>query len=300
MAQNATIAGIILCCLPQAATAGFFTGLGDFAGGRFNSSARAISADGSTVVGYGTIDGGERAFVWRSSTGLVAIGNGLGAAYGASADGSVVVGQFGNQAFRWTASGGISLLGDLPGGVVDSLANRVSNDGSVVIGYGTSSRGHEAMRWTESAGVVGLGDLPGGAFYSDAYGMSADGSVVVGHATAGNPIFPAGVVEAFRWTAAGMVGLGDLPGGGLDSLAYAASADGSVVVGHSQSDAGIEAFRWTAATGNDRPRGPVWSRILQRCVGGIGRRRRHCRVQRHGRLQRCFPLDGVNGHAKHP
>ena len=38
--------------------------------------------------------------------------------------------------------------------------------------------------------------------------------------------------EAFRWTqATGMVGLGDLPGGSFNSIAWGVSADGSVVVG---------------------------------------------------------------------
>ncbi len=56
--------------------------------------------------------------------------------------------------------------------------------------------------------------------------------------------------EAFRWTqAGGMVDLGDLTGG-VDSDAYATSADGSVVVGVSNSTLGTdEAFRWTQAGG---------------------------------------------------
>ena len=42
--------------------------------------------------------------------------------------------------------------------------------------------------------------------------------------------------EAFRWTSSGgMVGLGDLPGGGFSSDAFGVSYDGSVVVGQSSS-----------------------------------------------------------------
>ena len=56
--------------------------------------------------------------------------------------------------------------------------------------------------------------------------------------------------EAFRWDAAsGMVGLGHLPGGGVDSIAFDASDDGSVVVGYSDSASGANAFRWTADEG---------------------------------------------------
>ncbi len=46
-----------------------------------------------------------------------------------------------------------------------------------------------------------------------------------------------------------MLGLGDLPGRGFDSLASGVSADGGVVVGYSSSASGREAFRWTRETG---------------------------------------------------
>jgi probable HAF family extracellular repeat protein len=46
-----------------------------------------------------------------------------------------------------------------------------------------------------------------------------------------------------------MVGLGDLPGGDFAGGALCASADGSVIAGTSTSGAGIDAFRWTQATG---------------------------------------------------
>lgn len=44
-------------------------------------------------------------------------------------------------------------------------------------------------------------------------------------------------------------GLGDLPGGAFNSAANAVSADGSVIVGASQSAAGYEGFRWTLESG---------------------------------------------------
>jgi probable HAF family extracellular repeat protein len=46
-----------------------------------------------------------------------------------------------------------------------------------------------------------------------------------------------------------MVGIGDLPGGNFGSEAYDVSADGSVIVGRSRSDAGDEAFIWTESNG---------------------------------------------------
>jgi probable HAF family extracellular repeat protein len=56
--------------------------------------------------------------------------------------------------------------------------------------------------------------------------------------------------EAFVWNAGnGMVGLGDLPGGGFHSYASGISADGMVICGGATSALGPEAFRWTAADG---------------------------------------------------
>lgn len=54
---------------------------------------------------------------------------------------------------------------------------------------------------------------------------------------------------AFRWQNGTMTGLGDLPGGIFHSTATGVSADGSVVVGNGNTSAGVEAFRWTQASG---------------------------------------------------
>ncbi len=56
--------------------------------------------------------------------------------------------------------------------------------------------------------------------------------------------FGAGQAQAAQFT-----GLGDLPGGIFFSLAFGVSGDGSIVVGGSISDSGMEAFRWTDDTG---------------------------------------------------
>jgi probable HAF family extracellular repeat protein/YVTN family beta-propeller protein len=73
-----------------------------------------------------------------------------------------------------------------------------------------------------------------------------DGSVVVGYSYAGG----ASNRQAVRWTlATGIVGLGNLEGGDFDSEATGVSADGSVVVGFSETATGTKAFRWTEATG---------------------------------------------------
>jgi probable HAF family extracellular repeat protein len=96
--------------------------------------------------------------------------------------------------------------------------------------------------------MVGLGRPPGD-FYGYARGVNSDGSVVVGGSDYTDPS-ELYIMQANRWTAAGgMQGLGHLPGGGLQSIAVGVSANGSVVVGGSDSASGYQAFRWTAAGG---------------------------------------------------
>lgn len=98
----------------------------------------------------------------------------------------------------------------------------------------------------QAVGITALGGLPGGGGGSYGAGISADGNVVVGYASAGN------YSQAIIWTrSGGMVGLGYMPGATYNgTYAYAASADGTVVVGAGKTTYWTgEAFRWTAATG---------------------------------------------------
>ena len=173
-------------------------------------------------------------------------------ARGISADGSTVVGMatdsefIDGQAIRWTRTGGIIALGDLPGGGKNSFASSISSDGKVIVGTGTSvnsATGPEAFIWTEQEGMLRLTSiLPSHTIHSAANAVSEDGDVVVGFID--HP-----VREAFRWTRAeGLVLLGDLPGGQFQSDAIGASTNG-VIVGQGQSADGVEAFRWTSETG---------------------------------------------------
>ena len=162
-----------------------------------------------------------------------------------SADGQVVVGQgsssLGSEAFRWTQASGMVSIGAAP----LSAASAASADGGVIVGRLLNL---VPFRWTQATGPVVLPFLPGGN-QGEALGVSASGAVVVGQSD--------GVINgngsgnlAFRWSQqTGTVFLGDLPGGPFISLATAISADGSIVVGLSNSAAGQEAFRWTGATG---------------------------------------------------
>ena len=78
--------------------------LGYLEGGGRNSAATAITPDGKTVVGYSD-----------STLGL--------------------------RVFRWTETGGMIGLGDLPGGRFYSQATGISADASVIIGNGNMSGG---------------------------------------------------------------------------------------------------------------------------------------------------------------
>jgi uncharacterized membrane protein len=70
--RKAILSVIVLLALISDATsfAASFQGLGDLVGGRFESNARGISADGSVVVGYGFSDSGYEGFRWTSSGGM--------------------------------------------------------------------------------------------------------------------------------------------------------------------------------------------------------------------------------------
>jgi len=264
---------IFLLCLVSGsfATTASFQRLGSLAKGDGTpysvSSASAISADGSTVVGEAWwVASGQafgEAFRWTAPDGM----NGLGdlsdggfssCARGVSADGSVVVGDgwsgLGAEAFRWE-NGSMVGLGDLPDGGFTSYGNGVSANGSVVVGRATSAEGMEAFRW-ENNSMVGLGTLPG-LFSSRAYDVSADSSVIVGQSSS----------RAFRWTALeGMQALNNLPNVGTRGNALSVSANGLVIVGWSGDSSDIygdkEAFRWEngSAIGlGDLPGGQFYS-----------------------------------------
>lgn len=236
-----------------------FTGLGD----RFKPE--ALSGDGKVVVSHY----GGQILLWSSTGGITRVGksqdNWMGHVRAVSYDGSVVVGtvtirlpdlpldvatktkvhytQFRDEAFRWTAAGGLQTLGYLADGHHYSSADAVSSDGSVVVGDSYGIPGDSiggAYRWTQATGMIRLGTLSGTDNDGQAKSVSGDGTVVVG------VVLSASGDQAFRWTAAtGMVGLGKLPVKKSRTGASAISKDGMVIVGFSQD----EAFRWTATSG---------------------------------------------------
>jgi probable HAF family extracellular repeat protein len=141
-------------------------GLGDLAGGENQSSAHGISADGTTVVGYGSTFAGREACRWTQATGMVG-------------------------------------LGDLLGGVFNSAAEDVSANGSVVVGYGSTSAGNEAFIWDTLNGMRNLKSVLESDYGLDltgwqlnvAYAVSDDGKVLVGYG-----VNPSGYPEAWLAT----------------------------------------------------------------------------------------------------
>jgi len=205
--------------LTSPALAQTFTPLPDLPGGAALSRARAISPNGSAIVGISSSSSGDEAVRWARAT--------------LSAE----------------------PLSDIPGGAFASEALACSTDAYFTFGWGTNAAGNaEAVRWTPAVGKLPLGFLPSGGYSSRAYACSADGQ----HACGENLFQPTGsppplpITQAFRWSpATGMVGLGFLPGGSqFLSTARAMSADGSVIVGWA-TDASFanRPFRWTQATG---------------------------------------------------
>ncbi|MBI3249008.1 MAG: hypothetical protein HYZ50_21100 [Deltaproteobacteria bacterium] len=219
----------------------------------------AVSDYGSIIVGHDNANP-FHAVRWTRTEGVVTLEEPVGVlqsnATAVSAGGSVIVGSinFGieQEAVFWTEAEGVMGLGIPPEGSPRATeAFGVSADGSIIVGGSTGASGQHPFRWTTAEGIVSLGHLGAPNLRGDALDVSADGAVVVG--VAGSTF--GGLVlfgnEAFRWTAAeGMVGLGDLPGSFVASIARAVSANGSVVVGESANNQSRnEAFRWTAAEG---------------------------------------------------
>ena len=246
-----------------------FNGLGDLPGGNIRSFATGISADGSSVSGSSSSTSSSslpnvdaEGYRWKQPAGMLKLGflplaSTASTATGLSIDGTIATGfaAFGlgsssNRAIRWIEGVGLTNIGTLPGGAFSYSEGRgISDDGLKIVGQSSSSSGFRAFLWTAGTnggsatmlnlGVVASGNLGG---ISEANGISGNGLMVVGSSTAltGIPatdttpeIVTSQASQAFKYSVAtSRVGLGDLEGGIVDSSAFAASFDGSVIVGY--------------------------------------------------------------------
>jgi probable HAF family extracellular repeat protein len=212
--------------------------------------ARDASNNGIVVGATGLIGANTpgQAVRWSQATGPQMLGGREATAV--SADGDVVVGgtttliNDGGRAFRWTAQTGMVLLPLLPGGL-GAFAHDVSGDGSIIVGFASSSRAtSEAFRWTSSSGSVGLGGLPGASIIdSGATAISSSGNLVTGLAAG-----PTVLGEPFIWSGSGnLVGIGG-PLVNVFAIPEGITADASVIVG-SYYNGDFHAFIWTPKDG---------------------------------------------------
>jgi uncharacterized membrane protein len=215
-------------------------GLGFLSGGHYAySTAAATNRDGSVVVGAsmfnppGTSYGYSQGYRVVVPGALLSLGappnTSFNLATGVDATGNVVVGygqsngSITPNAYRWTESSGLEMLGEF-------AVQGISADARVVVGYTISTayqHPEAAVRWTAAEGMVSLGVK--GA-YTEAHATNADGSVIVGERWDVTP-WTATASVGFRWTkASGALDLAALPVGPF-CQADALSADGSITVG---------------------------------------------------------------------
>jgi uncharacterized membrane protein len=166
-----------------------------------SSFARAVSADGSVIVGY--YDQGRtprRGFRWTTQ-GVMSLdplpGDLMAMPEDVSGDGAVTTGtsydwvdntSYVTHACMWADGKIPTALGSLGGLVPLSEALAISADGKTIVGsVGDRMSKQLAFRWTADGGMQALGDISPSA----AYVVSADGSVIAGMSNG----------EAFRWDA---------------------------------------------------------------------------------------------------
>lgn len=185
---------------------------------------------------------------------------------GVSADGNVVSGEKDGTVFRWTESGGMTLLSS-------GVLARISEDGNTLAWQGASG----IQRWTQAGGTTLVSNA-----HPSAFGLSGDGSTIVynnqkwssasgfttlqaptglGQGTAyawavnhdGSVIagsYVPGTSHATRWDGNGVgTALGPIPGYPIDDVANTISSDGQKILGFGRGPNGFDVFRWTPQLG---------------------------------------------------
>jgi len=228
-------------------------GLGNLPDNIFKKSwANSVSPDGNVIVGYGDPVGQGwntyKGFVWTLSEGMREIGtldtSNRSMALCVSGNGTVIAGDGGPAAFRWTKKSETKRMGVLPGRTHSRIID-MSADGKVMIG-----QSYSLPAWNDEDGFImaddvtmqSMSSLTGGK-YCMVLAVSPDGYVVAGTTYASS--YP-----AFFWTKEkGMVTIGHLPERNTthpgDMTPY-----GKVIVGGSFSgpDQG-DAFIWDSIHG---------------------------------------------------
>jgi uncharacterized membrane protein len=215
----------------------------------------SVSGNGSVIVG----GGGKYyewnnmlAFRWTQSDGIKMLGSLDGSnrseASDVSADGTVIVGDGGEQAFRWTQDEGMIGLGVL-NGKTKSRAIAVSEDGTIITGssWNNSFELEKTFIWTQASGMTEIEGFEANIASSFPNALSADGTAIAGSCYEKTT----DKESPFRWMkSTGILKLGHLPGkstthpGGI-------SNNGKIIVGtsfSSMTDPGL-AFIWDSING---------------------------------------------------
>jgi len=184
--------------------------LGDLNDGSIYSTATAVNADGTIVVGAYSLTSREdfpltiredaQAYWWSAKTGKISIGkldgDSYSTAYDVSGNGQVVVGGSYEidslQAFKWTKADGITALGKLDG-YEHSVAGSINSDVNMIVGASYNidwellsvgdlfnAFSSQATLWSSTTGTVGLGYLHTDSVSSWASAITPDGEVVIG------------------------------------------------------------------------------------------------------------------------
>ncbi len=232
---------------------GVMTPLGDLSGGTNLSESGGISADGSVCGGMSFSSNGTEAFRWENGV-IAGLGDLPGGAFyshgfDVSGDGTTVVGisrtDIPDFPFRWRDGVMTNLSEDFPGSTPTGHARAVNHDGNVVVGFVSLPGAPPPFRWTP--GLMVALDLPLNAVWGAALAVSPDGTKV-----AGRIAYAGSTGEAFFWQNGVTTGLGDLPGGDIDSEANGVSDTGVVVGTGKFANVGPNRYApiiWSADTG---------------------------------------------------
>lgn len=261
-------------------SAGVTQQLPGIAGASLDYQAGSVS-DNGIVYGYATaLDGLHAPVRWVNGQIAILPRPIVGAASGAGAatsDGqAALITSYVGRSTRWTPTN-ISVVPPAPGMPETSVyAFDMTPDGQRIAGRA----GNQAAVWYHpSATPLQIGTLPGHQ-HASATAIANDATALAGSSYYEAPPgqFNSGY-HAFRWTPTdGMVALGDLPGGNVDSQATGISGDGQIVVGYSSAVGAPAAFVWTDAMGmvnlNDLPGNPLvgtgWTMRNARAVSTDG------------------------------
>ena len=256
MSKSVRVIGLSLLAVSIAQAGPRFIDLGTLYGGGGDSWAIGVSADGLVVVGasYSPPPGRYEAFRWTEAGGMEALGflepapDQVSNAWGAKADGSVVVGAGSGGAFRWENDAMMPLEPLVPGWGGEAAG--VSADGSVIVGESGERADSlwRPIRWIDGVPEELLGLPPYDRGWATA--VSADGTAVAVRVWA-----PGSGSYCWRSSAVTMLHL-LLPSShsGVEDI----SANGLVAVGLAQYDlidGYSEPVRWDTLTGDVTPLG---------------------------------------------